>query len=425
MTHEFSLAYAQRLDQADSLASFRDRFFIPQVNGQEAIYLCGNSLGLQPKSVKEHLQVELNDWAGFGVEGHVHGKNPWLYYHHFTQDSLSRIVGANKKEVVAMGSLTANLHFLMVSFYQPKGKRTKILIENRPFPSDRYAIESQVRWHGLDPQQEIIEMKSREGEAYLRTEDILATIEQYKDELALVMFGGVHFYTGQLFDMARITAAAHAVGAYAGFDLAHATGNVELKLHDWNVDFACWCTYKYLNSGPGGVGGIFVHEQHHQNDALPRLHGWWGHDEANRFKMEDRFVSMGTAESWQLSNAPVVALAVHKAAVELFDEAGMDRIYEKGKQLSNYFLFCMQTLQTAGVPFDILTPTAENERGCQLSLSFHSHGRGIFDQLTRDGVIADWREPGVIRMAPVPMYNRFEDIYRVAELIKSSFENNR
>lgn len=416
MQFENSLASAKQLDSQDSLSNFRERFFIPKVNGNDSIYLCGNSLGLQPKSAMENIDVELDDWAKLGVEGHVHGKNPWLYYHHFTQDALAKLVGANKNEVVAMGSLTNNLHLLMVSFYRPTKERYKILIENRPFPSDQYAVTSQAKFHGFD-ENAIIEMQPREGEYTLRTEDILAKIEDHKNELALVIFGGVHFYTGQLFDMKTITEAAHNAGANCGFDLAHAMGNIPMQLHDWNVDFACWCSYKYLNSGPGGVAGIFVHEKHHKNDSLPRFNGWWGHNEKDRFKMGATYESMNTVESWQMSNAPVFAMAIHKASLEIIDEAGIDNMRKKSLQLTAFLEFLLiEKRKQKSLQFDILTPSNENERGCQISLSFKENGKQIFDKLTKAGVIADWREPGVIRVAPVPLYNSFEDVYQFVNL---------
>ncbi len=426
MTFQATASFAAELDQQDPLRLFRDRFFIPPVNGKPSIYMCGNSLGLQPKSAKTLIETELNDWAGLGVEGHVHGKNPWLYYHHFTQEALSKLLGARKKEVVAMGSLTNNLHLLLISFYRPTTKCYKVLIEHRPFPSDQYAVDSQVRMHGFTPEQAVIEMKPRSGEVNLRTDDILATIKEHADELAVVIMGGVHFYTGELLDMQAITAAAHEAGATCGFDLAHAIGNVPMQLHDWSVDFACWCSYKYLNSGPGGVAGIFVHEKHHTNDAIIRLEGWWGHDEANRFKMENKFVSMHTAESWQLSNAPVFPMAIHKAALDIVEEAGgIQAMRKKSEVLTSYFEFLLlKAKATSGADFTILTPSAIEQRGCQLSLSFASNGKAIHERLTEQGVIADWREPGVIRMAPVPLYNSFTDVYRLVSLMfNNPFEN--
>jgi len=304
----------------------------------------------------------------------------------------------------------------MVSFYRPTKERYKILIENRPFPSDQYAVTSQAKFHGFD-ESAIIEMQPRDGEYTLRTEDILAKIEEHKNELALVIFGGVHFYTGQLFNMKTITDAAHKAGANCGFDLAHAMGNIPMQLHDWNVDFACWCSYKYLNSGPGGVAGIFVHEKHHKNDSLPRFNGWWGHNEKDRFKMEATYESMHTAESWQMSNAPVFAMAIHKASLEIIDEAGIENMRKKSLQLTTFLEFLLtEKRKEKNLQFDILTPSNENERGCQISLSFKENGKQIFDKLTKAGVIADWREPGVIRVAPVPLYNSFEDVYQFVNL---------
>jgi len=415
MKFENNEAFALQLDKADVLAAYREHFYIPKINGQDCIYMCGNSLGLQPKIAKAFVDSELTDWAELGVEGHVHGKKPWLYYHHFTQEILAKIVGAQKEEVVAMGSLTNNLHLLLISFYRPTTQRYKILIEHRPFPSDQYAVASQAKLHGYTEAEAIIEMKPRLGEVNLRTEDILATIKEHGNELAVVMLGGVHFYTGECLDMAAITEAAHAVGAYCGFDLAHAVGNVPMELHDWKVDFACWCTYKYLNSGPGGVGGLFVHALHHKNEELNRLEGWWGHDEANRFKMENKFVSMGTAESWQMSNAPVMAMAIHQASLEIIDLAGgMKPLRQKSELLTNYFEFLLlDAKQKNAASFHLLTPSDPKQRGCQLSISFTENGKQIHERLTAKGVIADWREPGVIRMAPVPLYNSFSDVFHL------------
>lgn len=420
MQFENSLSFALSLDAQDELKPIRDKFFIPKHNGKDAIYLCGNSLGLQPKSVKQHIQTELDDWATLGVEGHLQGKNPWYYYHHFTQESLAKLTGAQANEVVAMGSLTNNLHLLLISFYQPTKTRYKILIENRPFPSDTYAIKSQINLHGFNEADALIEMPLKPGQYCNTTQEILDTIALHKDELALVILGGVNFYTGQLFDMQAITKAAHSVGAYCGFDLAHGMGNATLQLHDWQVDFACWCSYKYLNSGPGSVAGIFVHSIHHNNAKLPRLNGWWGHNEKDRFKMEPDFDSMNTAEAWQLSNAPVLTLAAHKAALEIFDEVGIEKIHHKRDLLSNYFYFLIKEIENKYADiFEVITPNEPSERACQVSLLFKSKGRMVFDALTNQGVIADWREPGVIRMAAVPLYNTFEDVYTVSTIINN------
>ncbi|MCB9170999.1 MAG: kynureninase [Flavobacteriales bacterium] len=418
MTTNGTLENARQRDAADPLRTFRDRFHFPQHDGRQAIYFTGNSLGLQPKGVEAALKQELDDWARFGVEGHFQAKHPWFSYHERFNDSLARIVGAKPAEVVAMNGLTTNLHLLMVSFYRPKGRRVKILCEERPFPSDTYAMASQIAFHGFDPDEHLVEMRPRTGEALLRAEDIVARISELGDELALVLFGGVNFYTGQAFDLEAITAAGHGAGAVVGFDLAHAAGNIRLSLHEHNVDFACWCSYKYLNSGPGGVAGAFVHERHFQED-LPRFAGWWGHDKAERFKMERGFKPIASAEAWQLSNAPVFAMAPHRAALDLFDEAGMDRLIAKSRDLTRYLETTIDRVAEAtGSDLEIITPRDPDQRGCQLSVVLHGHGRKLFDALTGRGVIADWREPNVIRMAPVPMYNSFEDVWRFGEVLQ-------
>lgn len=412
-----SIEFAKAQDASDPLRSFRERFHFPQHDGMPVVYFTGNSLGLQPKGVAAILQQEMDDWARYGVEGHFQAKNPWVSYHEIFSESLSRIVGAKPTEVVAMNGLTANLHLLMVSFYRPKGKRVKILCEERPFPSDTYAMASQIAFHGHDPEHDLVEMKPRAGEHTLRTEDITKRIAEIGDELALVLFGGVNFYTGQAFDMKAITEAGHAVGAVVGFDLAHAAGNLKLQLHDWNADFACWCSYKYMNSGPGGVAGIFVHERHH-GTGLPMFAGWWGHDKKERFKMERTFKPMHSAEAWQLSNAPVFAMAPHRAALDLFDEAGMDRLVAKSAVLTAYLEFIIDDVAArTGTKLEILTPRDPAQRGCQLSVVLHGKGRQLFDALTARGVVADWREPNVIRLAPVPLYNSFEDVYRFGAIL--------
>lgn len=416
-TFQNSIDFARAQDATDPLRTIRDRFHFPQHDGAPVVYFTGNSLGLQPKGVAAILQQEMDDWARYGVEGHFQAKNPWVSYHEIFSESLSRIVGAKPTEVVAMNGLTANLHLLMVSFYRPKGKRVKILCEERPFPSDTYAMASQIAFHGHDPEHDLVEMKPRAGEHTLRTEDITKRIAEIGDELALVLFGGVNFYTGQAFDMETITKAGHAVGAVVGFDLAHAAGNLKLQLHDWNADFACWCSYKYMNSGPGGVAGIFVHERHH-GTGLPMFAGWWGHDKKERFKMERTFKPMHSAEAWQLSNAPVFAMAPHRAALDLFDEAGMDRLVAKSAVLTAYLEFIIDDVAArTGTKLEILTPRDPAQRGCQLSVVLHGKGRQLFDALTARGVVADWREPNVIRLAPVPLYNSFEDVYRFGAIL--------
>jgi kynureninase len=413
---EASAEYARSLDQIDILYPFRERFLFPKHDGADVGYFCGNSLGLQPKSTGYLMQKELEDWAEFGVEGHLQARNPWLYYHHLFSESLARIVGAETEEVVAMNTLTVNLHLLMISFYRPANGRYKIIMEAGAFPSDQYAVETQVRMWGHDPEDAIIEITPREGEFTIREEDILSAISEAEGSLALVMFGGVNYYTGQLFDMKKITEAAHRVGAYAGFDLAHAVGNVPLQLHDWGVDFACWCSYKYLNSGPGGVGGAFVHRHHGNNPKIFRLAGWWGNEEETRFKMKKGFFPQRGAASWQMSNAPVFNMVAHKASLDIYDKAGMTALREKSLKLTGYLEFLLADLKT--LPFSIITPRDSTQRGCQISMLFHERGREVFDALTAAGIVADWREPDVIRVAPVPLYNTYEDVYRLYEVMK-------
>jgi kynureninase len=414
--YEATLEYAQACDQIDFLYPFRERFHFPQHNGKDVHYFCGNSLGLQPKSVSYLMTAELQDWAKHGVEGHFRAHNPWFSYHHLFSERLAKIVGAQKDEVVAMNTLTVNLHLLLVSFYRPEGKRYKILMEAGAFPSDQYAVETQVRMYGHNPDDAIIEIKPRAGAYTIDEEDIITAIEQAGDTLALVMLGGVNYYTGQLFDMKRITDAAHHVGAYAGYDLAHAIGNVPLQLHNWHVDFACWCSYKYLNSGPGAVGGAFVHEHHGNNPKIFRLAGWWGNDEKTRFKMEKGFAPQRGAASWQMSNAPVFNMVAHNASLDVFDKTDMNKLREKSVALTGYMEWLLK--QITHLPFIIITPADPAQRGSQLSLLFANRGKEVFEKLTEAGVIADWREPNVIRIAPVPLYNTYEDAYRFYEVLK-------
>lgn len=415
--NKFSIEYAKEMDDADKLSSYRYRFFHPQLHNKDAIYLCGNSLGLQPKTVKSFYEQELNDWAKYGVEGHFEAKRPWFSYHHFFTKSLAKLVGAKETEVVAMNSLTVNLHLLMLSFYRPTKQRYKIIMEAGAFPSDMYAMETQAQLHGFNPEDAVIEIGPRKGEHTIRIEDIEATIKKHKKNLAVVVFGGVNYYTGQFFDMKKIVELTHEAGAICGFDLAHAVGNKVLHLHDWKVDFACWCSYKYLNSGPGAVGGIFVNEKHVKNKDTFRLAGWWGHDEKTRFKMKKGFKPTKTAESWQMSNAQVLNMAAHRASLDIFDEVGMDKLAEKSLALTAYAEMLLLSLKN--LKFEIITPSNPLERGCQLSLLFKSKGREVFEKLQSKGVIADWREPNVIRIAPVPMYNSFEDVYTLYEIMKS------
>lgn len=420
MHYQNTRAFALEADNNDPLNHFRDRFHIPPVNGRDSIYFTGNSLGLQPKSTAQYLQQELSDWAQYGVEGHFHAKNPWFSYHEQFPGLLAPIVGALPEEIVVMNQLTVNLHLLMVSFYQPSGKRYKILCEAKAFPSDQYALQSQVEYHGYEPEDALIEVKPRPGEHRIRTEDVLELIDKNKESLALVLIGGVNYYSGEVFDMQTITAAAHKAGVLAGFDLAHAAGNIRLSLHDWKVDFACWCSYKYLNSGPGCVSGVFIHQQHIANKELPRFAGWWGHRKESRFLMEKGFDPIPTAEGWQLSNAPVLSMAAHKAALDIFAEAGFDRMVEKGLSLSAYLHFVVQEInrQHAQPPIEVITPTEDQARGCQVSMLMHERGREVFDALMQRGVIADWREPNVIRIAPVPLYNTYTDVWAFGEIIR-------
>lgn len=421
MTYENSLTFARSCDQQDTLQPFRHRFFIPQVNGKDAIYLCGNSLGLQPKSVRAALEQELLDWQNLGVEGHFHGKNPWVRYHELFPEKEARVVGAQPGEVVVMNNLTTNLHFMLVSFYQPTPQRYRIITEAGAFPSDQYALETQVKFHGFDPAEAIIEIKPRPGECNLRPADILATIAQHADSLALVMMGGLNYYTGQVFDLEKITHAGHAAGALVGFDLAHAAGNILLELHHWQVDFAVWCTYKYLNSGPGGVAVAFVHEKHAQNLDLPRFAGWWGHDQEERFQMKKGFKPMVGAVGWQVSNGAILSMAAHQAALNIFDEAGMPALRLKSERLTGYLEFLIWELHLPETSLQIITPAEPVARGCQLSLLVHQNGRALFEKLTAAGVMLDWREPNVIRVAPAPLYNSFEDVFCFADILRRSW----
>ena len=427
MKYENTLAFAQQQDAADPLKQYRDKFYFPRMNGKPVVYFTGNSLGLQPKATQDYVLNELEDWATFGVEGHFHARKPWLPYHEQFAAPVAKIVGALPEEVVVMNQLTVNLHLLMVSFYKPTKSRYKILCEAKAFPSDQYAVESQVKFHGYTQEDAIIEVSAREGEYCIRQEDVLKAIEENKDTLALVVIGGVNYYTGQVFDMAAITKAGQAAGALVGFDLAHAAGNIKLNLHDWNVDFACWCTYKYLNSGPGSVGAVFIHQNHLNNPEINRFAGWWGHDKETRFKMQKGFVPMPTAEAWQMSNAPVLSMAAHKAAVDMFEEVGMDALLEKAVKLTGYLEFVVDSINaenklTKGQDgfLEIITPRDKQQRGCQLSIVAHGKGKTLFNKLMEAGVITDWREPNVIRCAPVPFYNSFEDVFTFGQILKSN-----
>jgi kynureninase len=409
------------MDARDSLKHFREKFHIPkQPNGDEVIYFTGNSLGLQPKTVRSRIEQELRDWETLGVEGHFKAKNPWMPYHEFLTEQMARVVGAKTIETVVMNSLTVNLHLLMVSFYRPTQARHKIVIEAGAFPSDQYAVQSQIKFHGFDIKDSLIELTPRDGENCLRTEDIEKTIDENGDSIALILLGGVNYYTGQAFDMRRITEIGHARGAVVGFDLAHAAGNIELSLHDWNTDFAAWCSYKYLNAGPGGIAGVFVHERHSEDFDLPRFAGWWGHDKETRFLMNSNFQPMRGAEGWQLSNPPIFQLAALKASLDIFEEAGMNRLSEKSKKLTGYLEFLLGEIRDERI--SVIMPSNPGERGCQLSIRVKDADKNLFKQITTRGVIADWREPDVIRVAPVPLYNTFTDVFRFAKILQDCLE---
>ena len=412
---ESTLTYAQERDDQDPLKKYRERFHLPvQKNGEPYIYFCGNSLGLQPKTTEEALMQELKDWKNLGVEGHFHASNPWMPYHEFLTEHMATVVGAKPIEVVVMNTLSVNLHLLMASFYRPTATRYKILMEVDAFPSDRYAIESQLHFHGY--QDGLIILKPREGEVLLREEDVMNTIQDQGNEIALILIGNPNYYTGQVFDMKAIAALGHQKGCKVGFDLAHGAGNLPLQLHDSGIDFAAWCTYKYLNSGPGSVGACFIHERHAHDFDLPRFAGWWGHNKETRFKMRDDFDPIPGAEGWQLSNPPILSLAAIKASLEIFAEVGMTALLEKSKSLTGFLAFCLNDMEDERIR--IVTPEDPNQRGCQLSIQVQNADKTLFDKITAEGVIADWREPDVIRVAPVPLYNSYADVYKFAETLK-------
>lgn len=405
----------KQLDQTDPLRRFRDEFHLPMKDGKPAIYFCGNSLGLQPKRTADYLQRELDLWRTHGVEGHFTGDMPWVSYHEWAKKPLGHLVGANENEVQAVGSLTSNLHFLLASFYQPLGKRVKVIIEAGAFPSDFYAVHSHMGMKGVNPDTHLIQLKPKKGGDYLPNEEIIHTINELGDELALVLMPGVQYYSGQFFDIKKIAEAAHKVGAYAGFDLAHAIGNLPMHLHDDGVDFAVWCSYKYLNSGPGGIGGMYIHERHASDRNFPRLSGWWGHDAKQRFKMENKLNPIPNIDGWQLSNANVLSTAAHLASLWLFEEAGIENLRAKSVKMVDWLA---TELKRFADVIQIITPMNPTERGCQLSLFvLHSNGKQLFDKMSARGLIADWREPNVIRIAPTPMYNTFEELGQFIELL--------
>lgn len=412
--------FARLLDREDPLRKYRDKFHFPVLNGKPVIYFTGNSLGLQPVGAKDYVEEIMRDWKELAVEGHFYADKPWWDYHERLASPLSKIIGALPEEVSVMNTLTVNLHLLMVSFYRPTAERYKILVEEKAFPSDQYLVNSQVKFHGYEPHDSIVELKKRNGEHHWRTADILHTIEEKGDQLALLFLGGVNYYNGQVFDMKTITKAAHAKGITVGWDLAHAAGNVNLELHDWGVDFASWCSYKYMNSGPGNASGVFIHERHLNRRDIPRFEGWWGTKKESRFLMQPEFDPIPTADAWQLSNPPVLSLAPYLASLELFEEVGMEMLIEKRKKIVAYLEFIMEEVsKEVSGNFEVITP---EERGCQLSVLLHGEGRALFDYLMKEGVIVDWREPNVIRLAPAPFYSSYEDMFRFGRILKEGIE---
>jgi kynureninase len=411
--------FAIAMDESDPLRGYRERFFFPHTAGNDCVYLCGHSLGLQPKTAAAYIEQELKDWAQLGVEGHFHAKNPWMPYHRLLTEQTAELVGATPLEVVVMNSLTVNLHLMMISFYRPAKMRHKIVVERGAFPSDQYAVQSQIRFHGFDPATSLIELTARPSESCLRDEDIESLIEREGDEIALIMLGGVNYATGQVFDMERITRLGQARGCVVGFDLAHAAGNVQLKLHEWGPDFAVWCSYKYLNGGPGCVAGCFVHERHARAWDLPRFAGWWGHDEGSRFEMGPSFQPMPGADGWQLSNPSIVSLAVLRASMDIFHEAGMERLRAKSVSLTGYLEFLLN--QKASANFAIITPRERERRGAQLSIRIAKNGRVLCERLAQEGIVGDWREPDTFRVAPVPLYNSYQDVFRFVKRFAAAF----
>ncbi|MCC4228316.1 kynureninase [Zunongwangia profunda] len=419
MQFENSRLFAQQLDAKDPLAKYRNEFIFPQINNKNAIYFTGNSLGLQPKLAQSYVNEIMDDWGNLAVEGHFQADKPWWDYHERFAKKLSKVVGAKPKEITVMNTLTVNLHLMMVSFYRPTTKRYKIICEEKAFPSDQYMIASQVRFHGLNPEDAIVELKKRDGEHNFRTEDILAKIEEVGEECALILIGGVNYYTGQVFDMKTITEAGQKIGAFVGWDLAHAAGNIKLELHDWNVDFAAWCSYKYMNSGPGNVSGCFINEKYHNKKDIPRFEGWWGHNKDRRFLMEPEFQPEDGTNAWQISNAPVLALAPYLASLQMFDEVGMDALIEKRNKIVAYLEFILHEIdKEVDSTFEVITPANQEERGTQLSVFLHGEGKELFNYLMNNGVIPDWREPNVIRLAPAPFYCSYEDMYEFGQILK-------
>lgn len=420
---ENTLTYAQRLDSEDPLKDFRREFHLPsRPDNSPFIYFCGNSLGLQPIRAQEYVMNEMEDWALLGVEGHLRARQPWLPYHELLTERTARIAGSLPSEVVVMNTLTVNLHLMMVSFYRPTRERHKIVIEAQAFPSDRYAVSSHIRYHGFDPAPSLVELQPREGEESLRTADIEDFVAREGQSVSLVMLGGVNYYTGQVFEMERITRAARAAGCNVGYDLAHAIGNIPLRLHDWGPDFAVWCSYKYLNAGPGSTAGCFVHERHSRSFDLPRFTGWWGHNKSTRFQMPQSFDPLPGAEGWQISNPPILPLAALRASMEVFDAARIDRLRAKSVLLTSYLEFILQQYRDRGV--SILTPMDPEQRGCQLSVKVERNPLKVFHGLLEAGVICDWRDPDVIRLAPVPLYNTFQEVYQFGKIFADVLGRN-
>ncbi len=417
MNYQNTLQYAQEQDKQDKLSHLRKQFHIPKdKEGNDWLYFTGNSLGLQPRQTQKYIQQELDDWANYGVEGHFEAKNPWMPYHEFLTEKMAKIVGAKPLEVVVMNTLTTNLHLLMVSFYQPTKRKFKIVIESDAFPSDRYAVQSQLKFHGFDADEGLIEWKPRNGEELLRIEDLETIVAEQGDEIALLLIGGVNYYTGQYLDLKRIAEIGHAKNCKVGIDLAHGAGNISPELHSSGVDFAAWCTYKYLNSGPGSLGGLFVHEKHAHNKDLPRFAGWWNHNKETRFNMRQPFDVMAGGEGWQLSNPPILSMAAIKASLDMFDKVGMDALRQKSEKLTGYFEYLINQIDSDDIK--IITPSNPKERGCQLSIQVKNADKSLHQKLTKNNIITDWREPDVIRCAPVPMYNSFEDVFRMVSILK-------
>lgn len=421
MLFENTLEFARSLDKHDPLASYKEEFNFPLVNQKKVIYFTGNSLGLQPKKAVDYVNEVMNDWSNLAVEGHFYADKPWWDYHERFCEPLSQVVGAKASEITVMNTLTVNLHLLMASFYKPTSSCFKIICEEKAFPSDQYLIQSQIRLHGLDPKDVLVEVKRRKGEHNFRTQDILDTIEQVGSELALVLMGGINYYTGQVLDMKAITAKAKEQGSVVGWDLAHAAGNVELELHKWDVDFAAWCSYKYMNAGPGNASGCFIHEKHHLNKDLVRLAGWWGHNKERRFLMEPCFDPVPNANGWQVSNPPILSLAPYLASVEMFSEVGMQSLFEKRDKITSFLEFVIKDVANQTMAdYEIITPVDPKDRGSQLSVLLHGKGRDLFTYLMQHGVIVDWREPNVIRLAPVPLYTSYEDVYNFGQILKNA-----